>query len=40
VVVEDVFNGINMGRKMIGKLGYKLHYKKSVKYDWRTRSVF
>jgi putative aminopeptidase FrvX len=40
VVVEDVFNGINMGRKMIEKLGYKLHYKKSVKYDWRTRSVF
>jgi tripeptide aminopeptidase len=40
VVVEDVFNGINMGRKMIEKLGYKLHYKKSVKYDWRTRSIF
>ena len=40
VVVEDVFNGINMGRKMIEDLGNKLHYKKSVSYDWRTRSVF
>jgi putative aminopeptidase FrvX len=40
VVVEDVFNGINMGRKMIENLGNKLHYKKSVSYDWRTRSVF
>lgn len=30
VVVEDVFNGINMGRKMIENLGYKLHYKESV----------
>lgn len=28
VVVEDVFNGIEAGRKMIEKLGYKLHYKK------------
>lgn len=27
VVVEDVFNGINMGRKMIEDLGYKLHFK-------------
>jgi di/tripeptidase len=40
VVVEDVFNGIDMGRKMIEDLGNKLHYKKSVSYDWRTRSVF
>ena len=24
MVVEDVFNGINMGRKMIENLGYKL----------------
>jgi len=30
VVIEDVFNGIEMGRKMIIELGYKLHYKKSV----------
>jgi tripeptide aminopeptidase len=29
VVVEDVFNGIDMGRKMIENLGYHLHYKKS-----------
>lgn len=40
VVVEDVFNGIDMGRKMIEDLGNKLHYKKSVNYDWKTRSVF
>ena len=33
VVVEDVFNGINMGRKMIENLGYKLHYKKSQSLD-------
>jgi di/tripeptidase len=37
VVVEDVFNGIDMGKKMIESLGNKLHYMKSVKYDWRTR---
>ena len=35
VVIEDVFNGIDMGRKMITNLGYKLHYKKSVKYEWK-----
>ena len=29
VVVEDVFKGIDMGRKMIENLGYKLHYKES-----------
>jgi tripeptide aminopeptidase len=29
VVIEDVFNGIEMGKKMIDSLGYKLHYKKS-----------
>ena len=29
VVVEDVYNGIEMGVKMIEKLGYKRHYKKS-----------
>lgn len=32
VVVEDVFNGIEMGKKMIEILGYKLHYKKSEEY--------
>jgi hypothetical protein len=30
VVIDDVFNGIEMGRKMIEDLGYKLHFKKSV----------
>jgi len=29
VVVEDVMNGIRMGKLMIEKLGYKLHYKKA-----------
>jgi tripeptide aminopeptidase len=37
VVIEDVFNGIEMGRKMIGELGYKLHFKKSVPYDPMNR---
>lgn len=32
VVIEDVYNGIQMGKKMIEKLGYKLHYKQSKKY--------
>jgi tripeptide aminopeptidase len=40
VVVEDVFNGINMGRKMIENLGYKLHYKEARMYDRRSESVF
>jgi putative aminopeptidase FrvX len=40
VVVEDVFNGIDMGKKMITNLGNKLHHKKASQYDWRTRSVF
>jgi len=35
VVVEDVFNGIEMGRRMISELGHKLHYKKSVGYEWK-----
>jgi di/tripeptidase len=39
VVIEDVFNGIDMGRKMISELGYKLHYKESVKYDPMQRYV-
>ena len=29
VVIEDVFNGIEMGKKMIENLGYKLHFKES-----------
>lgn len=28
VVVEDVFNGIKSGRKMIDNLGYRIHHKK------------
>jgi acetylornithine deacetylase/succinyl-diaminopimelate desuccinylase-like protein len=34
VVIEDVFNGIEIGKKMIENLGNKLHYKKSVDYNW------
>ena len=34
VVVEDVFNGIKMGKKMIEKLGNKFHYK-ALATDWR-----
>jgi tripeptide aminopeptidase len=34
VVVEDVFNGIKMGKKMIEKLGNNLHYK-ALATDWR-----
>jgi hypothetical protein len=34
VVVEDVFNGIKMGKKMIEKLGNRLHYK-ALATDWR-----
>lgn len=33
VVVEDVYNGIEHGRKMISELGYKLYYKKSKEYS-------
>lgn len=40
VVVEDVFNGIEMGRKMIELLGNKLHYKKAVEQNWKSRMVF
>jgi tripeptide aminopeptidase len=39
VVIEDVFNGIEMGRKMISDLGNKLHYKESVQYDPFSRYV-
>ena len=35
VVVEDVFNGIEHGRKMISELGYKLYFKKSNTYKWQ-----
>ena len=36
VVVEDVFNGIDMGKKMIEKLGNKLHYKSAVSNNSRV----
>ena len=29
---DDVYNGIEMGRKMIEQLGYKLHFKKAAPY--------
>jgi hypothetical protein len=29
-----------MGKKMIDKLGHKLHYKEMVEHGWRNRSVF
>lgn len=38
VVVEDVFNGIEMGRKMIEQLGYKKHQKEVGKQT--NRFVF
>ena len=38
VVVEDVFNGIEMGRKMIEQLGYKKHHKEVAKQT--NRFVF
>lgn len=38
VVIEDVENGIKMGKKMIENLGYKLHFKKStVLNEYRYR---
>lgn len=40
VVVEDVANGIEIGRKMINELGNKLHYMKSVKSPWERSSYF
>lgn len=40
VVVEDVFNGIKMGKEMIDLLGYKLHYKKNVAYNWKSSLLF
>jgi hypothetical protein len=38
--VEDVFNGIDMGKKMIEKLGYKLHYKEAKIYNQHSRFIF
>ena len=36
VVVEDVFNGIQMGKEIIEKLGHKLHHKSAVPYNKTT----
>lgn len=35
VVIEDVFSGIKMGKKMIEDLGYTLHHKKSQVNHYR-----
>jgi di/tripeptidase len=40
VVVEDVANGIDIGKKMISDLGNKLHYKKAVEFNWGRRGSF
>lgn len=40
VVIEDVFNGIEMGRKMIESLGYKLHYKEAKQYRYNQQFLF
>jgi len=40
VVVEDVFNGIEMGRKMIESLGCKLHYKESQQYRYGQQLLY
>ena len=40
VVVEDVFNGIDLGRKMIESLKYKLHFKKSSPYGNMNKRYF
>jgi di/tripeptidase len=40
VVIEDVFNGIEMGKKMIESLGYKLHYKEAKQYRYGQQVLF
>jgi di/tripeptidase len=40
VVIEDVFNGIKMGRQMIEKLGNKLHYKEVVEFPKYNHRFF
>lgn len=40
VVVEDVFNGIKMGKKMIESLGYEKHEKSIVKSSWDSSWLF
>jgi hypothetical protein len=39
VVIEDVFNGIEMGRKMIQSLGYKLHFKKAEQFKYKNSQL-
>jgi len=40
VVIEDVFNGIKMGKEMIESLGCKLYYKKAVNYNRYQQFLF
>ncbi len=40
VVIDDVFNGIEIGKKMIKSLGYRLHYKKSNQLNPFTNKFF
>lgn len=40
VVIDDVFNGIEMGKKMIEDLGYKLHFKKSEQSRFNNQFFF
>jgi tripeptide aminopeptidase len=40
VVIEDVENGIKIGKKMIEELGYKLHYKKKQGINEKYRNIF
>ena len=40
VVIEDVFNGIKMGKEMIESLGCKLYYKKAVQYNGYKQYLF
>ena len=40
VVVEDVYNGIEIGRKMIENLGYNLHYKPVRPKDLQRKFYF
>lgn len=34
VVIDDVFNGIDIGRKMIEKLGHEMYYKKALNNNY------
>ena len=39
VVIDDVFNGIEMGRKMIQDLGHTLHFKEAKQYSYNNRDL-